>query len=44
MEHTKQKDNNNTNIEARTKLVVITNTKPKKICGDFVGGGNDFTS
>jgi hypothetical protein len=33
-----------TNIEAKIKLVVMTNTKPNNSCGGFVGGGNAFRS
>jgi hypothetical protein len=33
-----------TNIEAKIKLVVMTNTKPKNSCGGFVGGKKAFRS
>jgi hypothetical protein len=33
-----------TNIEAKIKPVVMTNTKPSNSCGGFVGGGNAFRS
>jgi hypothetical protein len=33
-----------TNIEAKIKLVVMTNTKPKNLCGGFVGSETTFRS